>query len=159
MKNLKKNKHIHNIHTVTILYLSSGFILLGNNEWSGHVLWVFNRAIMFSDYLEDWVASRSSGEGYKENICCKQIPFALAPSIPSFFLELFFHWYPVVYWVPTDLGSPSFSVLTFCLFILFMGLSRQEYWSDLPFHSPVDHILSDLSTLTWPSWVAPHGLA
>ena len=27
----------------------------------------------------------------------------------------------------TDLGSSSFSVLSFCLFILFMGFSRQEY--------------------------------
>ena len=32
---------------------------------------------------------------------------------------------------------------------------RQEYWSGLPFPSPVDHILSDLSTMTRPSWVAP----
>ena len=36
-----------------------------------------------------------------------------------------------------------------------MGFSRQEYWSGLPFPSPVDHILSDLSTVTCPSWVAP----
>ena len=40
-----------------------------------------------------------------------------------------------------------------------MGFSRQEYWSGLPFPSPVDHILSDLSTMTRPSWVAPHGMA
>ena len=33
-------------------------------------------------------------------------------------------------------------------------VSRQEYWSGLPFPSPVDHILSDLSTMTHPSWVA-----
>ena len=59
-------------------------------------------------------------------------------SIPSFFLELFLHWPPVVYWAPTDLGSSSFSILSFCLFILFMGLSRQEYWSALPFPFPVD---------------------
>ena len=26
-----------------------------------------------------------------------------------------------------------------------MGFSRQEYWSGLPFPSPVDHILSDLT--------------
>ena len=76
-------------------------------------------------------------------------------SIPSFFLELFLHWSPVAYWGPTDLGSPSFSILSFCLFILFMGFSRREYWSGLPFPSPVDHILSDLSTMTHPSWVAP----
>ena len=75
--------------------------------------------------------------------------------IPSFFLELFLHWPPVAYWTLTDLGSSSFSILSFCLFILFMGFSRQEYWSGLPFPSPVDHILSDLSTMTRPSWVAP----
>ena len=76
-------------------------------------------------------------------------------SIPSFFLELFLHWSPVAYWAPTDLGSISFSILSFCLFILFMGFSRQEYWSGLPFPSPADHILSNLSTMTRPSWVAP----
>ena len=77
-------------------------------------------------------------------------------SIPSFFLELFLHYSPVAYWALIDLGSSSFSILSFCLFILFMGFSRQEYWSGLPFPSPVDHILSDLSTMTRPSWVAPH---
>jgi len=80
-------------------------------------------------------------------------------SIPSFFLELFLHWSPVAYWAPTDLGSSSFSILSFCLFILFMGFSRQEYWSGLPFPSPVDHILSDLPTMTRPSWVALHSMA
>ena len=34
-------------------------------------------------------------------------------SIPSFFLELFLHWFPVAYWAPTDLGSSSFSILSF----------------------------------------------
>ena len=38
-----------------------------------------------------------------------------------------------------------------------MGFSRQKYWSGLSFPSPVDHILSDLSTMTRPSWVAPRG--
>ena len=52
-------------------------------------------------------------------------------------------------------GEFLFSILSFCLFILFMGFSRQEYWSGLPFPSPVDHILSNLSTMTRPSWVAP----
>ena len=33
--------------------------------------------------------------------------------------------------------------------------SRKEYWSGLPLPSPVDHILSDISTMTCPSWVAP----
>ena len=79
-------------------------------------------------------------------------------SVSSFFLELFLHCSPVAYWPPTDLGSSSFSVLSFCLFILFMGFSRQEYWSGLPFSSPVDHILSELSTKTSPSQVALCGM-
>ena len=35
-------------------------------------------------------------------------------STPSFFLELFLHWSPVAYWAPADLGSSSFSILSFC---------------------------------------------
>ena len=48
---------------------------------------------------------------------------------------------------------------SFSCFILFMGFSRQEYWSGLPFPSPVDHVLSELSTMTCPSWVALRGMA
>ena len=77
-------------------------------------------------------------------------------SIPSLFLELFLHWSAVgvQYWAPTDLASSSFSILSFCLFILFVEFSRQEYWSGLPFPFPIDHILSDLSSMTRSSWVA-----
>ena len=85
--------------------------------------------------------------------CC----FSLG-SISSFFLELFLHSFPVAYWAPTDLGSSSSSVLSFCLFILFMGFSRQEYWSGLLFLSPGEHILSELSTMTCLSWVALHDM-
>ena len=63
-------------------------------------------------------------------------------SVSLFFLELFLHWSPVAYWAPTNLGSSSFSYLPFFLFLLFMGFSRQENWSGLPFPSPVDHVLS-----------------
>ena len=80
-------------------------------------------------------------------------------SISSFFLELFLHSSPVAYWAPTNLGSSSFSVLSICVFILFMGFSRQEYWSGLPCPSPVDHILSELFIMTRPSWVALHRMA
>ena len=59
----------------------------------------------------------------------------------------------------TDLGSSSFSVLSFCLFIQFTAFSRQECWSGLPLASPVDHILSELSTMTCPSWMALYGMA
>ena len=79
--------------------------------------------------------------------------------VSSFFLELFLHWSPVAYWAATDLGSSSFCVLSFCLFILFIGFSRQEYWSGFPFPSTVNHILSELSTMSHLSYVAPHGMA
>ena len=40
-----------------------------------------------------------------------------------------------------------------------MGFSRQKYLSGLPFPSPVDPVLSELSTMTHPSCVALHGMA
>ena len=76
-----------------------------------------------------------------------------------FLLELFLCSSLVVYWASLDLGSSSFSVISFCLFIPFVGFSRQEYWSGLPFPSPVDRVLSELSTMTCPSWVALHSIA
>ena len=79
-------------------------------------------------------------------------------SVSSFFLELFFYSSPVPYWAPTNLWSSSFNVISFGLFILFMAFSRQEYWSGLPFPSPVDHILSELSTMIHLSWVALHSM-
>ena len=75
-------------------------------------------------------------------------------SISSFFLELFLRSPWIAYWSPTNLESSSFSVLSFCLFILLMGFSRQEYWIGLPLHSTVDHVLSEHSTVTCPSCVA-----
>ena len=80
-------------------------------------------------------------------------------SVSSFFLELFHHWSPVAYWAQTNLGSSSFSILSFCLFVLFMGFSSQEYWSGLPFPSPVDHIFPELFTMTRLSWVALYSMA
>ena len=79
-------------------------------------------------------------------------------SIRSFFPELFLQRSSIAYWASTDLGSSSFSVLSFCLFMLFVVFSRQEYWSGLPFPFPVDHILSKLSTMTHLSWVVLHSV-
>ena len=70
-------------------------------------------------------------------------------SIPSFFLELFHHQSPVAYWAPTDLGSSSFSILSFCLFILFMQMSRQEYWSGFP--SLLQWIIFCQTSPPWPA--------
>ena len=82
---------------------------------------------------------------------------------------LWFHFF-ILSWVISPLISNSilgtyrpmeflFQCPIICLFILFMGFSRQEYWSGLPFPSPVDHFLLELSTMTSPSWVALHGMA
>ena len=35
----------------------------------------------------------------------------------------------------------------------------QENWSGLPFPPPMDHVLSELSTMTHPSWGALHSIA
>ena len=74
-------------------------------------------------------------------------------SVSSFFLELFLHWSQVAYWAPTDLGSSYFSVLYFCLFILFMGFSRKEYWGiGLLFPYPVDHVFQSPEERLIGSW-------
>ena len=86
--------------------------------------------------------------------------FSFGPA-SSFFLELLvtaLHSSPVAYWTPSHLGSSSFGVISFCIFILFMGFLQQGYWSGLPFPPPVDPILSELSTMTHPSWVARHSM-
>ena len=84
--------------------------------------------------------------------CC----FCFCPAA-SFFLELLviaLCSFPVAYWTPSNLGDSSFSVRTFCLFTQFMRFSWQVYWGGLPFPPPVDHVLSELSTMThrlgWP---------
>ena len=89
--------------------------------------------------------------------CC----FHFGPAT-SFFLEVLVMVlcsYPVAYWTPSNMRGSSSSVISFCLFILFMGFSRQEYWNGLPFPPPGKHVLSELSTMTHLSWVALHGMA
>ena len=55
--------------------------------------------------------------------------------------------------------SNTFDNFIFSMISMFMGFSRQEYWSGLPFPSPVDHVLSKLCTMAFPSWMARHGMA
>ena len=82
--------------------------------------------------------------------------FHFGPAV-SFFLELLVITLCssfVAYWTPSNLGGLFSGVISFCLFILFMGFLLQEYCSGLPFPPPVDHVLSELSTRTvhlrWP---------
>ena len=73
--------------------------------------------------------------------------FCFGPST-SFFLKLLvIAICSFAYWTPSNMGGSS-GVIPFCLFILFMGFSWQEYWNGLPFPPPVGHILSESSTGT-----------
>ena len=80
-------------------------------------------------------------------------------SIPSFFLELFLHWSPVAYWAPTDLGSSSFSVLSFCLSYCSLGSQGKNIEVVYQCLLPWTTFLPELSTMTRSSWVALHEMA
>ena len=83
-------------------------------------------------------------------------------SVSSFFLELFLHSSPIAaYWAPSNLGSSSFSVLSFAFSYCSWGSQGKNtevvcHWSGL-LPSPVDHVLSELSTMTHLSWMVLHG--
>ena len=81
-------------------------------------------------------------------------------SISSFFPELFLHSSPVAYWTPTEQpGEFIFQCHIFLPFHTVHGVFKARIlkWFAIP--SPVDHILSELSTMTCPSWVTLHGMA
>ena len=77
-------------------------------------------------------------------------------SISSYFLELFLHWSPVAYWAPTNLGSFSFSVLSFCLFTVHGVLkARILNCFAVPFSSGPHFVRTlsyDPSVLGGPTW-------
>ena len=88
-----------------------------------------NRNLGKVSYLPTLTKFKKPRSGFRFKYECFQSPFVCFDSFPTGF------------------------------FMLFMGLSSQECWSGLPFPSPVDHILSELSTMSRPSWVALHGMA
>ena len=58
-------------------------------------------------------------------------------SASSFLLELFLHSFPVAYWTPTNLGSSSFSVVSFLSFHTIHGVLKARIlkWFAIPFSS------------------------
>ena len=79
-------------------------------------------------------------------------------SASSFFLELVLQWSPIAYCASTDLGSSSFSVLSFCLSYCSLGSQGKNivvYQCLLPWTT----FLPELSTMTRSSWVALHEMA
>ena len=119
------------------------FVLIhGPNIWGSYAILLFTASdfISITSHIHSWVL-------FLLWLCLFTLSGVISPLISSSILG--------TYWP----GSSSFSVLSFCLFILFVGFSRQEYRSGLPLPSPVDHILSELSTMTHLSWVALHSMA
>ena len=86
--------------------------------------------------------------------------FCFDPAISSFLelLVVLFSSSPVPYWTHSDLKDSSFGVISFCPFIQFMRFSRQIYWNGLPFPPRLDHVSSEISAMTQPSWVAIQGM-
>ena len=84
--------------------------------------------------------------------------FCLGPA-SSFLLELLLCSSPIACWTPFNLRGSPWGVISFCLFTLYMGFSRQEYCSGLSFPPPVDRTLSELFTMTNVSWVVLYSMA
>ena len=76
-------------------------------------------------------------------------------SIPSFFLDLFLHWSPVAYWAPTDLGSSSFSILSFCLSYCSWGFQGKN--TEVACHSLLQWATFCQTSPPWPGHLGlPH---
>ena len=71
-------------------------------------------------------------------------------SIPSFFLEVFLHWSPVVYWAPTDLGNSSLTQLLHSFWSYFSAL-LQGHIGHLPTWR-IHHSVSYLFAFSCYSW-------
>ena len=109
--------------------LAISCLTTSNLPWLMHLtLWVLMRCYS----LQHWNLLSP------QDISTTGFPFCFG-SITSFFIQLFLCSSPVAYWTPTDMGGSSFSVVCFCLFILFKlswGLkARLLKWFAIPFSS------------------------
>ena len=64
---------------------------------------------------------------------------------------------------PMDCSTPGLPAILQChnflSFYTFIRFSQKVYQGGLPFPPPVDHVLSELSSMTWLSWVALHSMS
>ena len=97
--------------------------------------------------LQHWILLSSADTSTTECYIC----LGLASSFILGLLVILLHSSPVAYWIPSHPRDSSFGVISFWLFIQFMRFSWQVYWDGLPFPSPVDHFLSELSAKICPS--------
>ena len=69
---------------------------------------------------------------------------------------------PIAYRTPTDLGGGEVLIFQFHIILPFQtpcGVLKARIWSGLPSPSPVDHVLSELSTMTHLTSVTLHSMA
>ena len=123
-------------------------LVIDREEWCAVVHGVTKSPTWLSDWTDAILFFYSIGLYFHLQIHHNLVLLLLWLS--SFFLE---------FWAPADLGSSSFIVISFCLFILFTEFSWKECWSGLPFTSTFYHIFSELSIITCLSWVALHSMA
>ena len=89
------------------------------DSWTWHSRFLCNIALQHQTLLPSSIISTAG--------CC----FCFG-SVSSFFLNLVLHWFLVAYWAPTDLGSSSFNVLSFCFSYCSWG--SQDWRSELVCH-------------------------
>ena len=83
--------------------------------------------------------------------CFGSISFILSGIIPPLFSSSILDTYSP--------GEFIFQCHFFLPFHTVHGVLKERILSGLPFPFPVDHVLSDVSTMTSSSWVALHGMA
>ena len=112
-----------------------------------------------------WCPNLTSLSWWRRRTSLKTVTFATGccfcfGSIPLFFLELFLHWSPVVFWAPTDLGKFLFQYPIILPFHTVHGVlkARMLKWFAIPFSSgphSVRRLHHDPPILGGPTW---HGL-
>ena len=126
------------VHSCHLLFDHSQFALIHGPNIPGSYATLFFRALNFTSitsHIHSWVM-------FLLWLCL--FSGVISPLISHSILG--------TYW-PREF---TFSVWSFCLFILFMGFSRQEYWSAIPFSNGPCFV----RTLHHdPSWVALQGMA
>ena len=84
--------------------------------------------------------------------------FFLFGPASSFLLKLFLHWSPVAYWPPTNLGSSSFSVISYFA-ISYCSWGSQGKNTEVVYHSLLQWTTFCQDSPSRQSWAALLGMA
>ena len=116
-------------------------------------IWKFSAHVLLKPSLENFehylasIVLYSTGL-YFHHHSHPQLSIVCFGSISSFFLELFLQSFPVAYWAPTDLGSSSFSVISFCLFVFSWGSQGKN--TEVVCHSLLQQTTFCQNSPPWP---------